>query len=109
MSDSWDGTFGWKGNNKMDGNAGQIEIANALGRQEEWLKVIARAVERVAKALERGNEIRIDSNALPVEVFEAVQADELCPECESTNLNFAKNKCYDCDAADFGADIQRNA
>ena len=96
-------------NNKMDGHIGQIEIARALGRQEEWLEEIANAVVRIANALERGNEIRIDSNALPVEVFEAVQADELCPECESTNLNFAKNKCYDCDAADFGADIQRNA
>ena len=96
-------------NNKMDGNDGQIEIAKALGRQEEWLEEIANAVVRIANALERGNEIHIDSKALPVEVFEAVQADELCPECESTNLNFAKNKCYDCDAADFGADIQRNA
>ena len=96
-------------NNKLDGNDGQIEIAKALGRQEEWLEEIANAVVRIANALERGNEIHIDSKALPVEVFEAVQADELCPACESTNLNFAKNKCYDCDAADFGADIQRNA
>ena len=71
MSDNWDGTFEWKGNNKMDGNAGQIEIAKALGRQEEWLKVIARAVVRIANAQERGNEMHIDSNALPVEVFEA--------------------------------------
>ena len=96
-------------NNAMDGHVGQIEIARALGRQEEWLEDIASAVNRIANALERGNEIRIDSNALPVEVFEAVQADELCPECESPNLNFAKNKCYDCDAAGFGPDIQRNA
>ena len=96
-------------NNEMDGHVGQIEIAKAIrGLRDEAERTVFE-LNRIANALERGNEIHIDSKALPVEVFEAVQADELCPECDSTNLNFAKNKCYDCDAADFGADIQRNA
>jgi hypothetical protein len=63
-------------NNKMDGNAGQIEIAKALGRQEEWLEEIANAVTSIASALERANEIHINSHALPVELFDAVQRGE---------------------------------
>jgi len=96
-------------NNKLDGYEGHHAIVESIERLGGDLANISRAVNRIANALERGNEIHIDSKALPVEVFEAVQADELCPACESPNLNFAKNKCYDCDAADFGADIQRNA
>ena len=94
------------GKEKMEGEVDQpwLEAFLAMAPNFKYL-------DRIAVALERIADIYTEQHALPVEVFEAVQADvgERCPACESTNLNFAKNKCYDCDAADFGADIQRNA
>ena len=62
-------------NNKMNGNAGQIEIAKAIrGLRDEAERTVFE-LKRIANALERANEIHINSHALPVEVFDEAQTE----------------------------------
>ena len=65
-------------NNKMSGFSGLSIVASEIERFRldigEDLASISRRLNRIANALERANEIHIDTHALPVEVFDEVQA-----------------------------------
>jgi len=62
-------------NNRLDGFQGQTDIAKAVkGLRDEAQRTVFE-LNRIANALERANEIHINSHALPVEVFDEVQAE----------------------------------
>jgi hypothetical protein len=63
-------------NNKLDGYEGHHAIVESIERLGGDLANISRDLGRIATALERANEIHINSHALPVELFDAVQRGE---------------------------------
>ena len=62
-------------NNRLDGFQGQTDIAKAIRGLRDGQRNTVFELNRIANALERANEIHINSHALPVEVFDEVQAD----------------------------------